>query len=65
MRCNIPKVKHRDMRRMTELLTRVKCCKCGQVIEVMSEAYAILNFDKKRYENRVCEKCQRESEDTQ
>ena len=59
MKCNIPKVTNRDVRRISELLTNVKCCKCGRVIEVMSEAYAVLHFDKKRYENRLCVYCER------
>lgn len=60
MKCNYHEVKDRDIRRLTEALTQVKCCKCGKVIEVMSEAYAVLYFDRKRYENRFCEECEKE-----
>lgn len=59
MKCNIPKVKNSNMNRLYEALTQIKCCKCGRVIEVMSEAYAVLHFDKKRYENRLCECCKK------
>lgn len=72
MKCNIPKVKNRDLSRLYEALTQVKCCRCGRVIEVMSHSYAVLNFDKRRYENRLCVYCkekeidneQREAENT-
>lgn len=50
---------------MVDALTNVKCCRCGRMIEVMSFAYATMNFDKKRYENRLCDKCKEESEDTE
>jgi hypothetical protein len=67
MKCNIPKTTRlspRDFAKMSEALTEVMCCKCGKIIETMSFAYATLNFDKNRYENRLCEKCTKESEDT-
>jgi hypothetical protein len=68
MKCNIPKRKkmtEREYNRMVEALTQVRCCKCGYTIEVMSFAYATMNFNKKRYENRLCDKCKKESEDTE
>lgn len=67
MKCIIPKRKRlsqKDYDRMVEKLTQVNCCKCGRNIEVMSLAYATMHFDKKRYENRLCDKCRNESEDT-
>ena len=65
MKCNIPKVKEVDRQRLVEALTQVSCCKCGRLIEVMSVSYAVLNFDKKRYENKLCEKCRKETDDEQ
>lgn len=68
MKCNLPKNKNlspREYRRLVDALTNVKCCRCGRMIEVMSFAYATMNFDKKRYENRLCDKCKEESEDTE
>lgn len=67
MKCIIPKSKRlsqKDYDRMVEKLTQVNCCKCGENIQVMSMAYATLNFDKRRYENKLCDKCKKESEDT-
>ena len=64
MKCNLPKVKRmseKDMNRLAETLTNVRCCKCGRVMEVMSLAYATMNFDKNRYENRLCDECRKES----
>ena len=55
MKCNYHEIKDRDIRKLVEELTQVKCCKCGRVIELMSEAYAVRYFDKKRYENRLCQ----------
>lgn len=60
MRCNIPKHKplsDRDQQKITDAITTVRCCKCGQTISIMSVAYALTNFDKKRYKNRLCKKC--------
>ena len=62
MKCNYHEIKDRDIRKLAEALTQVKCCKCGQVIEVMSEAFAVRYFDKKRYENRLCEECEKGGE---
>ena len=56
------KLTEKDYDRIVEALTQVRCCKCGYTIEVMSLAYATTHFDKKRYENRVCDKCKEESE---
>ena len=53
-----------EYKTLVDTLTNVKCCKCGETIEVMSVAYATMHFDKKRYENRLCDKC-KESEDTE
>ena len=65
MKVIIPKSKPlTSNRKLVDALTNVKCCKCGRVIEVMSLAYATMHFDKKRYENRLCDKC-KESEDTE
>ena len=68
MKCNIPKhkrLKPSEYRRIVDKLTNVNCCKCGRTIEVMSFAYATMNFDRKRYENRLCDKCRKESEGTE
>lgn len=68
MKCNIPKRKKlnpKEYDRIMQKLTQVNCCKCGRIIEVMSFAYATINFNKKRYENRLCDKCKEESEDTE
>ena len=68
MKCNMPKTKRmsrKEYLRLAAKLTQVNCCKCGRTIEVMSFAYATLHFDKKRYENRFCDKCKKESEDTE
>lgn len=68
MKCNRPKrkkLKPEEYDRIVQKLTEVHCCKCGRIIEVMSFAYATMNFNKKRYENRVCDKCKEEREDTE
>ena len=68
MKVIIPKSKPltpNQYRKLVETLTQVNCCKCGRNIQVMSMAYATLNFDKKRYENKLCDKCKKESEDTE
>lgn len=68
MKVIIPKSKPltpNQHRKLVDTLTNVKCCKCGELIEVMSLAYATMNFNKKRYENRLCDKCKAESEDTE
>lgn len=68
MKCNLPKrrrLKPREYQQIVDKLTNVNCCKCGRTIEVMSFAYAIRHFDNKRYENRLCDKCKEESEDTE
>lgn len=68
MKCNIPKRKKltsAEYNRIVNALTQVNCCKCGQTIEVMSMAYATLHFDKKRYENRLCDRCKEERENTE
>ena len=68
MNCIIRKRKkmtYREYYRMVEALTQVHCCKCGETIEVMSFAYATMNFNKKRYENRLCDKCKKEGEGTE
>lgn len=65
MKCNMPKQKpllFKDCRKIVDALTNVKCCKCGETIEVMSLAYATTYFNKKRYKNRLCDKCKKESE---
>ena len=65
MKCNLPKstrLRPKDYARITQALTEVKCCRCGRIIESMSFAYATLNFDKNRYENRLCKECTKESE---
>ena len=65
MKCNMPKQKplsSKDYRKIVDALTNVNCCKCGETIEVMSLAYATMHFDKKRYNNRLCDKCKKESE---
>lgn len=62
MKCNLPKAKRlsrEDQARLEEALTTVTCCRCGQAIEVMSLAYAMMNFDKNRYENRLCDNCRK------
>ena len=66
MKCNMPKRKRlseKDYDRIVEKLTNVNCCKCGANIEIMSFAYATMHFNKKRYENRLCDKCRNESEE--
>ena len=63
MKCNMPKHKplsSKDYRKIVDAITNVRCCKCGETVEVMSMAYATINFDKKRYENRLCDKCKKE-----
>ena len=60
MKCNIPKrkkLKPNEYRRILDAITNVKCCKCGRIIEVMSFAYATMHFDRKRYDNKLCDKC--------
>jgi C4-type Zn-finger protein len=57
------RIKPEDYRKIVDALTNVKCCKCGRTIQVMSFAYATMHFDRKRYENKLCEKC-KESEGT-
>lgn len=66
MKCNMPKrqkLNPQEYRRIVDKLTNINCCKCGRTIEVMSFAYATMTFDRKRYENRLCERCAREGAD--
>ena len=56
MKCNISKVKDRDMRRLHEELCKLRCLKCGSVIgEYHSPFFMIYDFQNKRA--RLCDKC--------
>ena len=56
MKCNLPKpTKPRDMERLHEELCKIRCCKCGAVIEKRENPIFVIYEETKR--KRLCNKC--------
>ena len=58
MKCNIPKVRHRnnarDTERLHEELCKVRCKNCGEVIEIHETVVSAMWSYR---QNKLCKKC--------
>ena len=63
MKCNLPKpTSRKDMERLHDELCKLRCCKCGAVIEKYENLLFMIYEQSRR--KRLCKKCKGENDES-